>query len=47
MALSRRLYLKNTEKRTVTGYLKQSESGGANLGELLANLNLEDDLPPE
>jgi small subunit ribosomal protein S1 len=48
--LSRRHLLKREEKRDVAPYLKSSRSsapGGHRLGDLLAELSLEDDLPPE
>lgn len=46
--LSRRQMLKNEERTQVKGYLNTASGHGrANLGELLAELSLEDDLPPE
>jgi small subunit ribosomal protein S1 len=45
--LSRRHLIKREEKRDVKTYMKSSEPGGHRLGDLLAELSLEDDLPPE
>jgi small subunit ribosomal protein S1 len=45
--LSRRHLLKREEKRDTKAYMKSSEPGGHRLGELLAELSLEDDLPAE
>lgn len=47
ISLSRRQMLKKEEKRLLKTYTKSSESGGANLGELIAGLSLDDDLPKE
>lgn len=47
--LSRRHLLRKQEKRDIAPYLKSKSSapGGHRLGDLLAELSLEDDLPPE
>lgn len=47
--LSRRQFLKKEEKRDIAPYLKSRSSapGGHRLGDLLAGLSLEDDLPAE
>ncbi|MCH8332784.1 30S ribosomal protein S1 [Candidatus Sumerlaeota bacterium] len=45
ISLSRRQFLKRRKKNDWAGYMGSTASGGANLGELLAEVNLEDDLP--
>lgn len=47
VSLSRRQYLKKAEKKTTQKYMRDTTSGGTNLGELLAEITLEDDLPKE
>lgn len=48
VSLSRKQYLKKEERRLLANYSKKSSgSGGTNLGELLSELALDDDLPKE